>query len=638
MKLKDIIDKIQKYNPKANVDIVKRAYEYAEKYHEKEKRVSGEPYIIHPLNTAYILAELNMDVNTIAAALLHDVVEDTQVSIDKIKENFGEEVAMLVEGVTNMSRLNFKTREDYDSENVRKILLATVKDIRVIFIKLADKLHNMRTLKYLDEERRKRISQNTLDVYAPLAYRLGIWNLKWELEDLSFKYLEPDLYKKFSDKFGRTLHREIEVKKIKKIIEAELKKRNIPAVVKGRSKHFYSIYKKMVAKNRSFDEIYDLIGLRIITNDIKNCYEILGIIHNLWKPIPGEFDDYIAIPKANLYQSLHTAVLGEDGKPIEFQIRTEEMDKVADYGVAAHWEYKGVKGDKETDKKLNWLQQILNWQKESEDTKDFMEYLKLDFFSDEIYVFTPKGKVVTLPKGSTPIDFAYEVHTDVGHRCVGAIVNGRITPLRYKLKNGDIIQVLTSNNAKPKRDWLKMVTTQKAKNKIRQFIRAYEEIPIGNFLQKTPVKRKSDHELFEVDKKIQNPVFEIKKCCHPLPGDELVGYLTKTNRIPVHKTDCISLNKVPSVRKKIKVLWKEDINFPVQLKIIGIDRVGLFADILNTIASTGTNVSAAKIKLIGNGMGECSLLITPEDTDHLKDIIRRIKRVQDIKLVYMENP
>lgn len=638
MKLKDLLDKIKEYNPKANVDIVKRAYEYAEKYHEKEKRVSGEPYIIHPLNTAYILAELNMDVNTIAAALLHDVVEDTQVSIDKIKENFGEEVAMLVEGVTNMSRLNFKTREDYDSENVRKILLATVKDIRVIFIKLADKLHNMRTLKYLDEERRKRIAQNTLNVYAPLAYRLGIWNLKWELEDLSFKYLEPELYKKFGDKFGRTLQREIEVKKIKKIIEAELKKRNIPATVKGRSKHFYSIYKKMVSKNRSFDEIYDLIGLRIITDDVKNCYEILGIVHNLWKPIPGEFDDYIAIPKANLYQSLHTAVLGEDGKPIEFQIRTEEMDKIADYGVAAHWEYKGVKSDKETDKKLNWLQQILNWQKESENTKDFMEYLKLDFFSDEIYVFTPKGKVVTLPKGATPIDFAYEVHTDIGHKCVGAIVNGRITPLRYKLKNGDIIQVLTSNNAKPKRDWLKMVITQKAKNKIRQFIRAYEEIPIGNFLQKTPVKRKSEHDLFEVDKKIQNPVFEIKKCCHPLPGDEIVGYLTKTNRIPVHKPGCISLSKVPSVRKKIKVLWKEDINFPIHLKILGLDRVGLFADILNTIASTGTNVSAAKIKLVGNGIGECSLLITPEDTDHLKDIIRRIKRIQDIKLVYMENP
>ncbi|MBI2672938.1 bifunctional (p)ppGpp synthetase/guanosine-3',5'-bis(diphosphate) 3'-pyrophosphohydrolase, partial [Candidatus Woesearchaeota archaeon] len=466
MHLKDLINKIKEYNKKSGLEIIRKAYDFANEFHKNEKRASGEPFIQHPLNVAFILADLKMDDSTITAALLHDVVEDTAASLDVVKKEFGAEVASLVDGVTKLTSIKYNRKLDYNAESIRKMLMASTKDVRVIIIKLADKLHNMRTLKYLPEEDQKRIAKDTLEIYAPLAYRLGIASTKRELEDLSFKYLEPEMYQKFKEKFGKKRsEREIELKKLKSTLEKELEKYGIKATIKGRPKHFYSIYKKMITKHRTFEEIYDLIGLRIITDTVKNCYEILGIIHSLWKPISGEFNDYIAMPKENMYQSLHTAVMALN-QPIEVQIRTEEMDRVAEEGIAAHWKYKGIYGDKDFDKKLSWLREMLEMHNSSKSTKEFMEFLKIDFFEDEIYVFSPKGDVIRLPKGSCPIDYAYAVHTDLGNKCNGAIINGRIVPLRYELKNGDIINILTLNISKPKRDWLKIVKTTKAKSKI----------------------------------------------------------------------------------------------------------------------------------------------------------------------------
>ncbi|MBU4502344.1 MAG: bifunctional (p)ppGpp synthetase/guanosine-3',5'-bis(diphosphate) 3'-pyrophosphohydrolase [Nanoarchaeota archaeon] len=638
MRFKKLIKKIEGYDKKADIELIKKAFEFASDSHKDEKRASGEPYVQHPLEVAYIMAELKQDSISIAATLLHDVLENTPVTIEDLKKKFGDEVAMLVDGVTKLSKIKYHDATERDAESIRKMFLATTEDIRVLIIKLADKLHNMRTLQHLPEGKQKRIAQATLDIYAPLANRLGMANIKWELEDIAFKYLRPDMYKKFRDKFGKKrLQREIEVKKIKRTIEKELKKHSIPYNITGRPKHFYSIYTKMLKKHRSFEEIYDLTALRIITDDVKHCYEILGIIHIIWKPIPGEFDDYIAMPKANMYQSLHTAVVGPDGQPIEIQIRTKKMNDIAKEGVAAHWSYKDESSDKNFDKKLSWLRQILDWQKDSKSAKEFMDFLKIDFFHDEIYVFTPQGRVICLPKGSTPLDFAYEVHTNIGNTCSGAIVNGRIVPLRHKLNNGDRINILTSKNQVPKLDWLKIVKTNKAKTKIRKYLKELKKVPIKyGTAKKAKEQDLGEDKIIEFKQGIKNPRIKLAKCCHPLPGSNIVAFLTPPNRISVHLTDCKNIKKYKK-SKQVKVEWKSDYNHEIEIKITAEDRVGLFADVLNTIAAAGTNITTAKGKMVTNNLVEIDINMVPEDLDHLEDILDRVKRIQNIKKIAIES-
>lgn len=634
MDFKKLVKKIKEYNPNANFELIRKAYEFADEMHKNEKRASGEPYIQHPLETAYILAELKLDDISIAASLLHDVLENTKLTPEDIKAKFGEEIGELVDGVTKLSKIKYHDRQERDAESIRKMFLATVKDVRVLLIKLADKLHNMRTLSHLTQEQQQRISQATLDIYAPLAHRLGIASIKWELEDIAFKYLNPEMYAKFREKFGKKrLQREIEIRKIIKLIEKELKKQSIPSTITGRPKHFYSIYRKMIIKRRKFEELYDLMALRIITDTVKHCYEILGILHMLWKPIPGEFDDYIAMPKANMYQSLHTAVIGSDGQPIEIQIRTEDMHRISEEGIAAHWAYKGLKGDSKFDKKLSWLRQILDWQRGSKSAKEFMDVLKVDFFQDEIYVFTPKGRVICLPKGSTPIDFAYEIHSNVGDSCTGAIVNGRIVPLRHELKNGDIVHILTSKKQIPRGDWLKIVKTSRARAKIKHYLRLIKKIPIISKVKKEPKKEPLESSIIDVET-IPKAKVKFAKCCHPLPGEQIIGFFIPPNRITIHNKDCVSIKNIK--KERLNVAWKKSFNKPIEIKILAMDRVGLFADILNTVASTGTNVTGAKGRTKGEEMVEISFGMVPEDLEHLKDILDRIMRVNSIKRVFLD--
>ena len=634
MHLRKIIKKVKSYNEKADFELIEKAFKFAGEVHKDEKRASGEPYVQHLLETAFILAELKQDSKSIAAALLHDVLETAKVTLEDLKEIFDDELSMLVDGVTKISKIRYHDREERDAESIRKMFLATTKDIRVLIIKLADKLHNMRTLGYLSEEKQRRISQATLDIYAPLAYRLGMASIKWELEDIAFKYLHPTLYAKFRQKFGKKrIQREIEILMINRTIEKEMKKHKIPVKITGRPKHFYSIYRKMIEKHRTFEELYDLTALRILTEEVKHCYEILGIIHILWKPIPGEFDDYIAMPKSNMYQSLHTAVIGPSGQPVEIQIRTEEMHKIAEEGIAAHWRYKGTATDQKFDKKLSWLKQILDWQRDSETAKDFMDFLKIDFFQDEIHVFTPKGRVIELPKGSTPIDFAYGIHSKVGDTCTGSIVNGRIVPLRYKLKNGDIVNILTSKNQKPKKDWLKIVKTTKAKTKIRGYFRK-KKIPVIRNV-KSIEKLKTEDESMITIPKLNNPKIKLANCCKPLPGNKIIGFLSFPDKVILHKKDCKNLARSKKIR--LKAEWKQDYNKLLNMRVIAEDRVGLFADILNTVAATGTNINEAKGKMISDKLVEVRFRITPENLEHIVDVIKRVKKIQNIRNVAIDN-
>ena len=470
-RIKALIEKIRTYEPEADLTLVKRAYTIAKKAHLDQYRKSGEYYIFHPLGVANILAELKLDATSIAAALLHDVVEDTDTSLDDIKKEFGKEVAELIDGLTKLSQIEFKSEEEQQAENLRKMILAMSKDIRVIFIKLADRLDNMRTIQHLNLEKQKQKARETLDIYAPLAHRLGIFKTKWELEDLSFKTLEPKKYAEITKMVSETRKkREVYLEEASEIISAELKKVKIKNEIIGRIKHYYSIYEKMIRRGKEFNEIYDLSGLRILVDSIKDCYATLGVIHSLWKPIPGTFRDYIAMPKFNMYRSLHTTAIGPMGRPLELQIRTHDMHGTAEYGIAAHWHYKEGTRMNKGEEKLTWLRQMIEWESETKDSRDFLETLKIDLFETEVFIFTPKGDVISLPKGSTPLDFAYNIHTDVGHSCIGAKVAGRIVTLEYELQNGDIAEILTSKTAAgPSRDWLNMVKTPRAKTKIRQW-------------------------------------------------------------------------------------------------------------------------------------------------------------------------
>ncbi|MDN5311372.1 MAG: diphosphokinase / guanosine-3,5-bis(diphosphate) 3-diphosphatase [Thermoanaerobacteraceae bacterium] len=704
--------KILSYNPSADLLLIRKAYEFAKNAHSGQHRVSGELFIFHPLEVAIILADLELDIATIAAGLLHDVVEDTQYTVEDIEKNFGSEIALLVDGVTKLGKLEYRTKEEQQAENLRKMFLAMAKDIRIILIKLADRLHNMRTLKYLPKEKQKEKAVETVEIFAPLAHRLGISKIKWELEDLAFRYLEPEHYYELVDKVAKKRkEREEHINKMIAILREKLSAAGISAEIQGRPKHFYSIFKKMKEQNKSFDQIYDLTAVRVIVESIRDCYAALGVVHTLWKPIPGRFKDYIAMPKPNMYQSLHTTVIDSLGDPLEIQIRTYEMHKTAEYGIAAHWRYKeGDKGDRDFDKKLSWLREILDWQRELRDAREFMESLKIDLFSDEVYVFTPKGDVIDLPMGSCPIDFAYRIHTDVGNRCTGAKVNGKMVPLDYKLANGDIIEIVTSAHSNgPSRDWLNIVKSTQAKNKIRQWFkkeRREENIARGKEMLEKEAKRQG-YDIFQllkydfmpnllkkmslanledlyaavgyggmtsnqalqkildeyrknvkaekteltVDKTetrargkkkvdqgikvdgIDNLLIKFSRCCNPVPGDKIVGYITRGRGVSIHRTDCPNvISNLYDRERLIEVKWEgfQETSYPVEIEASAYDRPGVLSDIINIIGDMKTTIDAVNARASKNGVAVIDLVLEINDKQHLETVMQKLRKVHGI--------
>ena len=698
--------------PTGDLLLVDEAYEFSRKAHRGQVRVSGEDFVNHPVEVALILAELEIDIVTIIAALLHDVVEDTDVTLGDIETEFGPEIAKLVDGVTKLSKLEGRSREEEQAENLRKMFLAMAQDIRVVLIKLADRLHNMRTLEHLSPESRRRIAQETLDVFAPLAHRLGIFRIKWELEDLALRYLEPEKYSELVELVAKERdEREAYIRRVGLILEKRLKEAGIEAEIFGRPKNYYSIYRKMYEQGRSFEDIYDLLALRVIVNTVKDCYGALGIVHTLWKPIPGRFKDFIAMPKSNMYQSLHTTVVGPDGEFFEIQIRTWEMHRTAEYGIAAHWKYKeGGRTDKEFDEKLSWLRQILDWQNELKDAREFMESLKIDLFENEVFVFTPKGDVIDLPAGATPIDFAYAIHTDVGHRCIGAKVNGRIIPLDYKLRNGDMVEILTSKGAAgPSWDWLALAKTSTARNKIRQWFkkeRKEEFIEKGReSLEREIVRQGWDvkqlwrekwlleiaeklngqevddlllaigfgaasaiqvaHKLIDfyrretssLEEQVELPVVRTKvekgkssggvrvegidnalvrfsRCCNPIPGDRVIGYVTRGRGVSIHRTDCPNMSQYMQEKERlIEVAWEnlDASYYPVEIAVSAVDRPGLLSDVAKVVADTKTNILSAKARADKHGgYATIDLILEIRNLKELEQITRRISGISDV--------
>ena len=669
-----LIKKMQSYHPSDDFSMVEKAYKLAKEAHANQARKSGEPYIIHPLAVASILADLELDIESITAGILHDVVEDSEYTTAQITEMFNEEVTLLVDGVTKLGRIPYSTdKEEIQAENYRKMFLAMAKDIRVILIKLADRLHNMRTLRYMPPEKQKEKAKETLDLYAPLAHRLGISKIKVELEDLSLRYLDPEAYYDLVEKIARKRSERIDfVEKIVENVRDKLKEAGIEATVEGRPKHFFSIYKKMVSQNKTLDQIYDLFAVRAIVDSVKDCYGVLGIIHEMYKPIPGRFKDYIAMPKPNMYQSLHTTLIGPEGEPFEIQIRTWEMHRTAEYGIAAHWKYKAGKSNSKmedsAEKKLTWLRQILEWQRDLSDNKEFMKAIKLDLniFNDQVYAFTPRGDVVNLPKGSTPIDFAYNIHSAVGNKMVGARINGRIVTFDYQIKNGDRVEILTSQNSKgPSRDWLNVVKSSQARNKINQwFKKEFKEenivrgkelleknarnkgLNINDLLkpewmdiirrkygfhdwdsicaavghggikegqivrrlyeeyQKEQNKNKTEDELLRenqeniterqtkkksktgiVVKGVEDVAVRFSKCCNPVPGDEIIGFITRGRGVSIHRTDCDNMIHLSEEERQrlIEAEWyvedNKDFYYQTEIQVIGDDRLGLLIDV-----------------------------------------------------------
>lgn len=711
--IEDLIKIIEKYMTKDEVAFVMKAYEYAKLMHKDQKRKSGEPYIIHPVNVAIILADLDMDVETIVSALLHDVVEDTPATYDDIKEMFSEDVAKIVDGVTKLNKLNYKSSEAFQAENLRKMILAMNNDIRVIIVKLADRLHNLRTLEYMNVEKRKQKAQETIEIYAPLAGRLGIFKIKWELEDLSLRYLDPEGYYDLVEKINKKRsEREKEINEIIKKISAELNKQELHYDISGRPKNFYSIYKKMKGKSKSFESIYDLIAVRILVDTVKDCYAVLGIVHSMWKPLPGRFKDYIAMPKPNMYQSLHTTVISDTGEIFEIQIRTYEMHEVAEYGIAAHWKYKGGKTQgKDVDSKLDWLRQLLEWQKDLKDPKEFIDTLKIDFFDDEVFVFTPNGDVVDLPEGSTPVDFAYRVHTGVGNTCVGAKVDSRIVPLNYKLKNGNIVEVITQKSSSgPSRDWLKFVKSPRAKQKIKQWFKSKEKdisiekgkelfdreakklgldtnildnekiyqklakelsinsisdlfasIGYGNFKEKLVInkilniknaienigltKNEDDYLKSSTSKKdatgvridgLEGMKIKFAKCCNPVPGDEIIGFVTRGYGVSVHRKDCTNIANYLDSDRCLDAEWDTEASdkFLANVTIRAVDRTGILSEI--TAMAKEANVGIQSLSAKSNTISDIFIYLTFEvvGKDELDKMIQKLKTINGILDVY----
>lgn len=727
-----LIEKVSRYAEPEDVAMLRRAYDVAEQAHRGQTRRSGEPYIMHPVAVAEILADLDLDAVTLSAALLHDVVEDCNITSQQMAEKFGPEVAALVDGVTKLERIQFTTKEEAQAENLRKMFMAMAKDIRVILIKLADRLHNMRTLKHQPPEKQVRIATETLEIYAPLAHRLGISTIKWELEDVSLRYLNPQQYYRIVNLMAKKRReREEYVQEVIDSVKEKLGELDIKADISGRAKHLYSIYRKMTNYNKQFNEIYDLLAVRVIVNSIKDCYAILGIVHTMWKPMPGRFKDYIAMPKANMYQSLHTTVVGPRGEPLEIQIRTWEMHRTAEYGIAAHWLYKenaaqaggkdkeqkdgaptpGVK-DASFTQKLAWFREILEWQQDFKDAQEFMETLKFDLFADEVFVFTPKGDVINLPAGSVPIDFSYRIHTDIGNRTIGAKVNSKIVPLDYKLKTGDIVEVLTSKHSYgPSQDWIKVVKSSQAKSKIRQWFKRekreenvakgrdaierevkkhgldvsymndknMEEIALkfnftkvddmmaavgyGGFsahqvitrlvdkikkeappvesikipeVKQEPKKQKKSKLGVRV-KGIDNMLVRFSRCCNPVPGDEIKGFITRGRGVSIHRMSCPNLEAVEADEENrlIEVEWDMDnsASYNVEIEVTGLDRRGLMTEVMMAISDTKTDITAVSGRADKRKNATISLSINIRNVDHLHTVVEKIKRVKDIYTV-----
>ncbi|AFM01322.1 MULTISPECIES: bifunctional (p)ppGpp synthetase/guanosine-3',5'-bis(diphosphate) 3'-pyrophosphohydrolase [Desulfitobacterium] len=718
MSIGELMEKLHKVSPEG-IKLVEKAYSFAEEAHRGQLRNSGEEYIQHPLEVAKILSELEMDEATIAAAFLHDVVEDTKYTIEDIEREFGSQVAILVDGVTKLGRIEYKSKEELQVENLRKMFLAMAKDIRVILIKLADRLHNMRTLKFHSEKKQKEIAQETLEIFAPLANRLGIFRIKWELEDLSFRYLKPQEYYDLSEGIAlKRAEREVQINEVITQLSKRLTEVGIKADISGRPKHFYSIYRKMITQHRELSEIYDLTAVRVIVDSVNDCYGALGIIHTMWKPLPGRFKDYIAMPKPNMYQSLHTTLVGAHGEPFEIQIRTWEMHRTAEYGIAAHWKYKEGAGKPvggNFEQKLSWLRQLLEWQHDSRDAGEFMESLRIDLFADTVFVFTPKGDVVELPAGSCPIDFAYRVHTDVGHRCVGAKINSRIVPLETKLTNGDIVEILTSKQSNgPSRDWLSFVKTSQAKNRIRgwfkkekreenvargregierevrklgldptQVLKSDILLKIGKAYNITSVEdlyaamgdgavtvnkvlmrlkedlTKDERERLQLEalqqgegksssgygkasqgvrvKGVDNILIRFSRCCNPLPGDDIVGYITRGRGVSIHRRECdnIKFHSQEEQARMVEVIWDTEVEsiYPVDLEIFALDRPRLVTDVMNVVVESRTNILAINARVAKDKSTHIQLSIEIRNLGHLYNVMQKIRRVKDVTSV-----
>lgn len=717
--IQDIIVKRKEHSRKVDTKLIMKAYNLADGKHKNQCRKSGEPYIIHPMNVAYILADIGLDDETICAALLHDTVEDTDVTDEDLRREFGEDVANMVAGVTKLNKLQFTSIEEQQVEDYRKMFLAMGKDIRVILIKLADRLHNMRTLKYLSRERQIANAKETQELYAPLANRLGVYNLKWELEDLSFKYLNPEDYKEIVD--GLNKKRDERLKFINKIIadiQLELKRRKIDAEVTGRAKHLYSIYRKMKRDNKTLDQIYDLFALRILVKNVKDCYAALGVVHEMYNPMPGRFKDYISVPKPNMYQSIHTTLLGEKGTPFEVQIRTYEMHRVAEFGIAAHWAYKeasyskkgkqNVKVSAEQDK-LSWLRETLEWQKELRDPDEFLKTLKTELFEDEVYVFTPKGKIEVLPRDATPIDFAYAIHEEIGHHMCGCKINSKMMPIVTKLKNGDIVEILTNDSQKgPSRDWLKFIKTTKAKSKIQGWYKreqrdeniekgkdlvekeikrigmSYEEIfkyvnaalerykfknvddmyatvgfgaiSAGKVIARMLQEYRKEHKEENLEEKIEelakskrrikktasngvivkgidNCLVKFSKCCNPVPGDEIIGYITKGRGVSIHRKDCTNIDDLVNEESRIiDVAWADESSdsYQVDIEIYANDRSGLLADIIRVIGNTQSKLIAVNSRANKDKTAITEITIEVENKDELKKVMNSLQKVDNV--------
>jgi guanosine-3',5'-bis(diphosphate) 3'-pyrophosphohydrolase len=733
IRLNDILQRVASYHPDPDLDIIKKAYVYSAKVHQGQVRKSGEPYLVHPLEVAGLLAQLKLDEASIVSGLLHDAIEDTLATPDEVKDLFGEEVFNIVDGVTKLSKFSASgtaSQEEKQAENFRKMIIAMAQDIRVILVKLADRTHNMRTLEFMREDKQQRIAQETLDIYAPLANRLGISWIKTELEDLSFRYLKPADFNELTEKIQRRKkEREKYIEDVVRLIEEKLKERNIPGKVTGRFKHLYSIHKKMKSQGIEFEQVPDVIAFRIIVPELGHCYESLGLIHQMWKPVPGRFKDFIAIPKPNMYQSLHTTVIGPMSERVEVQIRTDEMHKIAEEGIAAHWAYKeGRTSLSADDEKFAWLRQLMEWQQDLKDPKEFLETVKVDLFTDEVFVFTPKGDVKSLPRGATPVDFAYAIHSDVGGRCVGAKVNGKIVPLRYKLKNGDQVEVLTSPQAHPSKDWLTFVKTSRAQQKIRGFIKQQQRdksLQLGRELAEKELKRygltlnkliksgdlkphaeqlgyrteddllvavgygkvamgqildrilppekiaetreaaaKEQHgngangsersggllsssfdRVTEVAKKlvgkrnssgvtiggVDDVLVRFARCCAPVPGDPIVGFITRGRGVTVHTQGCEKALATDPERR-VDVSWdvKGDFKRSVTLRVLTADRPGLLADMSNIFSKKGVNISQANCRATGDDRAVNTFEVTISDLKQLTDLMKTIERLQGV--------
>ncbi|HVN87303.1 MAG TPA: bifunctional (p)ppGpp synthetase/guanosine-3',5'-bis(diphosphate) 3'-pyrophosphohydrolase [Candidatus Binatia bacterium] len=711
MKIADLIDKVRTYSSNADVEVVRRAYDFSARVHKGQKRESGEPYLTHPLAVAGIIADLRLDVPSISAALLHDTVEDTLTTLEEIEGNFGPEVATLVDGVTKISQINFTSREEKQAENFRKMILAMARDIRVILIKLADRTHNLRTLEHLPPEKQHDIAEETLDIYAPLAHRLGIYWIKSELEDNALRYLRPEVYYQLKRNVAKKkAARERYIKEVLDVLRKRLEATGISADLSGRPKHFYSIYQKMQSQNLLYDQIYDLVAFRIIVDTVRECYEALGVVHAAWKPVPGRFKDYIGLPKANGYQSLHTTVIGPYGERMEVQIRTHEMHRVAESGIAAHWRYKGPGTPADEAQRFAWLRQLLEWQQHLPDPQDFLRSVKDDLFSDEVFVFTPNGDLLNFPEGASVIDFAYRIHSEVGHHCAGARVNGRLVPLRYRLHNGDTVEIVTTATQTPSQDWLNFVKTSRAKARIRSWIKYQQRnrsIAIGREILErdlarfhldlgrlrkdgqlaaaakavsvrdedtllaavgygkltshqvlahlvpaevlaagaTPQEEGTLKRLFRMVKKqvpggvrvsgVEDTLVRFGKCCDPLPGERILGFITRGRGVTVHAIDCPRVLE-SDPQRRVEVMWEDGAQAAlrrVTVEVSCVDEPGLLAAMSKAISGAGVNISRAQVKSIPEKRAVNTFEVMVGDATQLNRVMRALGKVRGVTRV-----